>query len=511
MSSPSLQSVFDQMGKSMPLEIGHDRLLSGTRAGVSLSSPIPKQVMIREPIPAPRLTPSFGDVLTKSALPAVVGPDGQYLITTQVGTPAVEEAVKKDPEEVVCTGPQGLCFPEVNQALFDILMSKPVDISCARDIWEFYPISNPSEGKFTWKHDREFIYRKDERSPYESSYDFTLEYSRWGPRSDTNAEKSPPRVLLVHDALDSRRSWWCCQKHLSSFCDVVSVDLLGSGGSTKPRGLNTSSTGSGMADPFPWSFRMHAQYLVGMAQVFWPNESFFVAGVGWGAQIAASMATITDRISGFIMINPPGFDKNAHPELHYADIYNLARVQTDEELNNLSVSFSGRVRDCLIRSFSSSDLGHSGRDSATSSTLRLVLDQYSHLDRRRVLLDQLVANANMQYQEFPATDENNNGLAVEYIESPCIVVSGTNDIIYPPEHRNIYPAVYYNSKVETRSIDTGHLAHIESPKLVAEIILDFIREKLGFDRLGDAFIGFTGSSSGNERAIIDGLRSLYGL
>lgn len=514
-SRATTQSIFDQMGKSVPLEIGHDRRLGG-RPAVSLTSPIPKMIIINDPIPPISTAPNLDDVLTRSSIPTVSGMgvlQRSHLITTQVGVPGeapAKEVTPKEPEP--CSGPGGLCPPEANQAIYDILMSKSVDISCACDAWEYYPMANPVEGEFKWKSDLEFIYRNTERDSFEASDTYILQYSRWSPKgASLGVDNGLPKLLLIHDALDSRRSWWCCQKQLSPFIDTISVDLLGSGGSLKPRGLNSSFSGSAEADVFPWSFQLHAEYLIGMANVFWPNETFFVAGVGWGAQIAASMAALSDSVAGIIMINPPGFGKEIHPEIHYAGLHNLARVVTDSELNNLAVSFLGIVRDCLLSGMSSSDAGHSGRDNATASTLRMVLEQYSSLDRRRVLIDQMVAISNLQHQELPKTQENINGLEIDQITAPCLVVTGSNDIIYPPEHRNLYPAVYYNSTVRTTHLHgLGHLAHIEGPKTISETILDFVREQLGFSSLNDAFIGFMGASQGNERSIINGFRSLYG-
>lgn len=511
----SVQSIFDQMGKSVPLEIGFDRRLGG-RPAVSLTSPIPRQIIINDPIPPITTSPNLDDVLTRSSIPTVSGMGvlpKTHLITTQVGTPgdqSVITAPQKKPEP--CSGPGGLCPAEANQAIYDILMSKAVEISCACDAWEYYPMANPVEGEFKWKSDLEFIYRDSERDAYQASDTYRLQYSRWSPQgTSVGVNNGSPKLLLIHDVLDSRRSWWCCQKQLSPFVDTISVDLLGSGESLKPRGLNSSFNGSSEADVFPWSFRLHAEYLVGMAKVFWPNETFFVAGVGWGAQIAASMAAISEEVAGIIMINPPGFGKEIHPEIHYASLHNLARIMSDDDLNNLSVSFLSIVRECLLSGMSSSDLGHSGRDNAAASTLRLVLDQYSSLDRRRVLIDQMVAISNLQHQELPSTLENINGLEIDKIIAPCLVVAGGNDIIYPPEHRNLYPAVYYNSTVRTTLLPSlGHLAHIEGAKTVSETILDFIREQIGFGSLNDAFIGFMGASQGNERSIINGFRSLYG-
>jgi pimeloyl-ACP methyl ester carboxylesterase len=504
-----IQTIFDQMGKSIPLEIGFDRRLSGSREGVSLTSPIPNQIVLNEPVPPMTTISDFSEVLTKSSIPNVnnMGILGNRFIITTDKSNQDENDESSEAEKKTCDGPGQLCPNEINDKLYKILTTDPIEISCACATWEFYPLTNPREGIIKWKSDMEFIHRSSEQDEFMSDQVYELAYSRWSPKSgNTNA----PKLLLLHDALDSRKSWWCAQKMLSPFVDVISIDILGSGDSTKPRGLNIPSRDGKTAVNFPWSFETHAEYLIGVANVFWPGEKYFVAGTGWGAQIAAFMASKSENVLGIVMINPPGFSKDIHPELQYSDLYHLAKFVSDQDLESMPVSFIGRVRDCVISEFGSSDLGHSGRDAASMATLKLILDQYKSLDRQRVLIDQLVSISNKQYQEFPKTDQNKHGLSVESILANVVIVSGGNDNLYPPEHRNLYPFIYYASTVSTRYVENmGHLAHIEKPKVIAEIILDAIRTKLGFIGLQDAFIGFLGSSQGNERGLVNDFRSFY--
>lgn len=510
---------FSEMGTSIPLQAGFDRYNSG-RPGYNLTAPFGQAPTFVAPIP------SQPEQIQKVDLPPPptmigMGTQPQYLVTsTPVESPTVKEKPvtekpTKDkfvepPAEAVsegeCNYPGGLCAPDMNVALFKILTSRPMEIACACDPWEYYGMSNPSEGSLTWTWDQSFIYRDDVDSEWITTNDFQLKYSRWGPKTSSNPDKKPIRILFLHDALDSRKSWWCCQKLLSPFFDTVSIDLLGSGESTKPRGLGGADAGNDTGDPFPWSFELHAKYLNDVSKIIWPKENIYVVGLGWGAQIAASMSTTAENISGIIMVNPVGFSPEAHPEYVYSDISNLAKLVTDEELSKSPVSFVGCIQNCLMLS-----MNHPKEHTRESSSpVRFILAQYSSLDRQRVLIDQIKALASLQYQEFPTTDENPNGLQVDAITIPTLIISGSHDIVYPPEHRNLYPAVYYNSSVETVLLrGCGHLIQIEEPKALAELILDFIREKEGFGALKDAFIGFLGSSQGNERSVVAGLKSLY--
>lgn len=498
---PTLESIFDQMGRSVPLEVGFDPSLNGTRDGVILTSPIPEYRSVNEPIPPMKSTPYFGDVLTKSAIPSF---KQNVLVTSQPGMEPGKGMAPAKP--IVCEGPGGLCPADANKRLFDILTSKPVEISCACDIWEQYQMSNPTTDDFEWKSGLEFIFREDEESEFEASDTFRLRYSNWGP---AEKQEDAPKILFIHDALDSHKSWWCVQKILSPFMDTLAVDLLGSGNSIKPRGLNSASVGTS-ADPFPWSYRLHADYLLGMVNVFWPNQSLMVVGLGWGAQIAAAMASMSKNISGLIMINPPGFDTKLNYSRPYLDIINLHKVTSDEKLQKMVSSLTSKVRECLFSNINSLGVKGLVADNSSSTIINQILDQYEGLDRKRVLIEQLLTLQLVPFQEFPKTDENPLGLEIDKISAPCCVISSDGDMIYSPSHRNLYPAVYYSSQVETRCIaGTGHFVNISNSKTVAELIIDFAREKLGFGSLADVFIGFSGPAQGNEKAIINGLRDLY--
>jgi len=497
--------IYEQFNRALPLEIGFDRSLAGTPA-TRLTTPIPPVYSYPTMVPVPTANPSFDDVVTKSMMPA--------LVTTQVAStasrkPIVEQVVEPRvelPEQ--CHGPAGLCPPEANQRLFDLLVSKGPGIACACDPWEFYRMTNPTQGTFKWKFDEPMIVRNANASGFDSTDQAELFYSRWGPKSGA---KGAPKLLLLHDVLDCRKTWWCTQKMLSPFMDTVSIDLLGSGESTKPRSLNRTADDESETMPFPWSYELHARYLLDLAQILWPGEKFFVAGVGWGAQIAAVMASMaSDVLDGIMMVNPPGFGTDIHPEFAYVDISQLAAVKSELDLANSHVSFVGRVRSSILLSLSSSDSGHGGRDAATSTALKLILEQYTDLDRQAVLLEQFIAIGRLGLLELPRTKENENGLDVENITCPVMIVSGGNDLVYPPEHRNLYPAIYYSTMATTLLIpDCGHLIHLENPKVLAEIILDFIRSKVGFAGLKDAFIGFVGASQGNEKALVEGLKDIY--
>jgi pimeloyl-ACP methyl ester carboxylesterase len=529
------QQILDQVGKSIPYQVGFNKRLAGGRDAVLLTTPPPRTVVLNSPPPPLQTAVNLDDVLTKGSLPIVRGnySSPQQLVTVIPITNEIKQAPVATPE-VVCPecptcaiaeereNPKGYNDDQMNRTLFDILTTKPVDISCACEAFDYYSMTNPLEGEFTWKSEMEFVYRDQPKitndnildimnnpntNQWKTSNELKISYSRWSPDSNSKYanNNNPIRILLIHDMLDSKESWWCSQKLLSPFFDTISIDLIGTGDSMLPRGLNVQESNEKDAQSMPWSYNFHATYLVALAETLWPGETYYVVGANFGGQIAASMSSISEQIKGFIMINPPGFHKNNFPGIQYLDFYEMRKITSDEILSNSQISFTARVRDLLISSLKGGDC-----DSRNNSTLKLILKQYVNLDRKRILIDQIVAFSETPYQEFPQTNNNSTGLAVQDIKAPCLIVTGQGDVVSTPENRHLYPIVYYKSEVSTIAIPhIGHLIHIENPKIIAEIILNFIRQKEGIEKLKDAFIGFLGTTTGNEIQIISKLRNLY--
>lgn len=510
-NSPLLLSnqIYTSIGKSQPLELGFTKGVNGTIA-TRLASPPPTEKIITVPPPIITSQPYFEDVVTKSMIPKVSAIVTASPIKPVPGiiTPVREEEISVDKETPV----QGISFDEMNQRLYDILTQKGEDMSCACDSWEFYRMSNPSKGIFTWKTKKEFIYKDVTTKNFEASDEYQIAYSRWGGASKGPDNRNTPKLILLHDLIENQTAWWCVQRLLSPFFEVVVIDLLGSGESTKPRGFNQQTfNNSGTSMSFNWSFLHHAEYIIGMARNLWPGEKFFVAGVGWGAQIASYIASISTKgvgeakvnnVEGVILINPPNFSTDVFPELGYSELYHMAKIISDDELCKTDVSLVGLIRNIIINNLNGGVI--------TPNELKLITEQYNDHERKRILLDQLIFASNNPTQVLPKTADNQKGLAIERIISPVLVVTSGKDMIYSASQRHFYPAVFYNSGVSTIHIpDAGHFIHIEKPKEIAEIIINFIRNVIGFPLLGDAFVGFSGASQGNERVIVKGFKMLY--
>lgn len=428
-----------------------------------------------------------------------------------------EELIEEEPEPG-CTGPQGLCPPELNKIIYRILTSEiEPQISCSGDRLAFYKNSAPTEADFTYKADYEFVYREPGQQEFMASSTVKLRYSQWGPAPSENSVP-PTRLLLIHDALDSRKGWWCCQRLLSPFIDTISVDLLGSGESSKPRGINLSSSSETTKDVgmkaaegteeettelVPWSYEFHAQYLIEMIRILWPTEKVYIAGVGWGAQIGITMASMYEDIAGVIMINPPGLTKSIHPELAYLGIYHLAQIPSDELLESSHVSILHLIREALIRNL---------HNQSHQAPINLILEQYNSLDRKRILIDQLISMTNFNYQELPRIDDNVYGLQIENIKAPILVISGEKDSIYPQTSNNLYPLVYYNTSVEIQTRhDVGHFIQLDRPEDLSEMIIDFIRQNVGVSGLKSIFFGFGAAGQSSEQKMFTEFEDLYKL
>lgn len=474
------------------LTLGNDTPLAG-RDAVLLTPPIPSQPDTRSMIPQ--------TYVSAQQYSTTVVPEIQTLITTQEAGTTIP--YQSQPMSVATAQPVEAPVPsqpeksdqDISSLLYSILMSEGPAVACACSTCEFYKIPNSFEGKFKAKLPAEIVYRDSDDTSWKSTNSPTIAYTRWGSKG--------PNVLLIHDALGSRREWIGVQKTLSPFMDTVALDLLGSGDSTLVRGW-------AKGEAFPWSFNAHSQIATQLAEAIWPGEKFMVVGTGWGAQIAAQMATMSEDVNGFMMINPTGFAKDTFPEMHYLEFWNMRKMVTDEMLNTMPTSFTARVVEALERSFSSSDTFKSGRDSLSAATVKTILQQYRRVDRKRILIDQIVMLGNNPHQAFPIATGDRGGLDVAKIKAPCFILTGGNDIIYSPGYRHYYPHVYFNSRVHIDHIpEIGHLAHIENPNVIGEKILSNVISLFGPNALAVPYIGSEGSHDGSEKLIISGLTQLH--
>ena len=284
-------SLIDGTGSSVPLQMGYDTLNG--------MPPIESSPMYTTPIQSINDDPLITSITVGEMSNKIQENMKETLMDTEI----------EDDEDL-----NDIC----NQKLYNMLIGDFSDIGCTRDMGELYPTANPVHGEFLWKSDVSVIYREfcdnreQENCKWLETNELKIAYTRWSPvmnrGSMSRSNSSKNRVLLIHDALDCRKAWWKSQRCLSPFFDTISVDLLGSGDSMKPRGLSGGQK-------FPWLYKAHAMCLLELASTLWPGLDFYVAGVGWGAQIAASLSSISDKVKGFIMINPPGFSKNIHPEM----------------------------------------------------------------------------------------------------------------------------------------------------------------------------------------------------
>ena len=221
----SQQQIFDEMGKSVPYSVGFNKSLAGGRDAVTLTTPPPKHVVLNSPPPILQTTPNLSDVLTKSGLPTV-GPNysqsqqpiiivPQTVQQAPAPTPCPECPVCAScPEPEVKQNPKNLTDDQMNRTLFDILATKPVDISCACEAFDYYSMTDPLEGEFKWKSEMDFVYRHQPKitpdnileimntpnsNQWKSSKELKVKYSRWSP------EPPPHRAAARPNRCDKRQ------------------------------------------------------------------------------------------------------------------------------------------------------------------------------------------------------------------------------------------------------------------------------------------------------------------
>lgn len=308
---------------------------------------------------------------------------------------------------------------------------------------------------------------------WEESSVYNIIFTRWAPKKPTSV-----RVLFLHDIMDSRTSWMEIQSKLCGFVETVAPDMLGFGDSSVPKN-------------YTWCYKNHANIMLDFAESVWGKNSYYVVGVGYGSQIGAFMASMSNKIIGNIMINPMGFPPNNSIPLPY-----LSLLDHKEDLTGMSSA----IQSLYQQMFSSSDSHRSGRDAMISPMIKKILGNKFNKDRQMVLIEHIQFMQENNHCLRPKTVKNEKGIDIGNIRCPTMIISGGNNIIFEQGQVYLYPYMYFNCKVSIVNVEElGHLGHIEHPNQISQLILNYITVHSEKNSLNGVFLGFVGDYIGYEK------------
>ena len=254
-----------------------------------------------------------------------------------------------------------------------------------------------------------------------------------------------PLVVLIHGITSSSETWQDVIEPLSERYTVVAPDLLGHGGSAKPRGdYSLGAYASGLRD-----------LLSALG-----HERGTIVGHSLGGGVAMQMAyQYPERCERMVLVSSGGLGREVHPLLRAATLpgseFVLPLLAADRVVNvgNAVGGFLGRFGlragpdlDEMWRGFSS--LGDVGARGAFIHTLRGLIEPGG--------------------QRVDATDRL-------YLAErmPTMLMWGERDPIIPVSHGRAASEMIPGSRFEVFP-EAGHFPHRDEPRRFVKTLTDFI-------------------------------------
>ena len=243
--------------------------------------------------------------------------------------------------------------------------------------------------------------------------------------AEVNGGESSPPLVLIHGAGGNRLHWPPVVRRLPG-AQVYSLDLPGHGQSPGPA---------------PTSIEDYADVVLAWMGLNVEREPV-VVGHSMGSAIALSLALHTpDRLAGMALVGS-GARLRVHPSI-------LSGSSNEE-------TFPAVVDQIMEWAFS------------PQAPPRLV-----QLARRRMLeVPPAVLNS-----DFQACDNFDIMAELEGIETPALILCGSQDMLTPLKYSEFLAAHLPKAHLETIP-DAGHMVMLEQPQAVAAVLASFLRRTM---------------------------------
>lgn len=337
-----------------------------------------------------------------------------------------------------------------------------------------------------------------------------------------------PLVLFLHGVPTNRSQWEEVQGQISRFCETISIDMLGMGESSKPRLYGRKK------DPAPndrWHWVNDVDYIEKLMQHEYPGRRFIFIADDWGSGIASHYAARhNDRLDALIQVDPIAFD--GYPVNEIQAIGRASEIPNTPEGDAQFAMLFAAFDQTLVQILKSMvydpakynqynlryltfpyvdiDYERNGQnDGATevarSTTMRLKLHNLRVLsDRAAILSPALLLPYHPQ--------RNPNGVQYQNITVSTLIMWGEYDNMMPAAQTQRFAHALGTKDVQISYVPrAGHFPATDNPDNVTDTIINFIRRVVGHQALADVYLGNHGIWKGDERLMIQELRTLYGL
>jgi len=377
-------------------------------------------------------------------------------------------------------------------------------------------------GRFQYKAPEEGLVQKGWPDKPETGWtdDFEIAWTKVGHRG--------PLVAFLHGVPCNRAQWEEAQRYIGRFCETIAIDMLGMGESTQPRlyGRRTKSSENDL-----WHWYNDIDYIEKLMQHEYPGRQFILIADDWGSGIASHYAArYNHRLHALVQLDAITFD--GYPVNEIQAIGRASQIPNTAEGDAMFAQAFGAFDQTLVQilktmvhnpsvynqyklrlltfpyvqvDYERNRAGDGVSDVAKSITLR---QNYHNM---RVLADRAaILSPALLLPHHPK--KNPNGVRYRDITVPTLVCWGEYDNMMPAAQTQRFAHVLGTDDVQITYIaHAGHFAHTDQPLLVADTILNFIRRIMGRGSLADIYLGNEGIWKGDERAMIQDLRQIYGV
>ncbi len=408
-----------------------------------------------------------------------------------------------------------------NNSFYHALSHSPVRAAGNKpDLSIYRPQGEPEYGVFHYQAMIEGLLQVGGPHSTETvwSNNFEIAWTKMGDKG--------PLVLFLHGVPTNRSQWEEVQGSLSRFCETISIDMLGMGESSKPRCYGRKQ------DPAAnncWNWQNDVDYIEKLMQQEYPGRSFIFVADDWGSGIASHYAAKhNDRLDALIQLDPVAFDgypvneiqaigraseipNTPEGDAQYAMLF-AAFDQTLVQILKSMVYDPAKYNQYNLRYLTTTyvdvDYERNGNsdgvtDVAKSTTMRLKLHNIRVLsDRAAILSPALLLPHHPQH--------NPNGVNYQNITVPTLIMWGEFDNMMPAAQTQRFANVLGTDDVQITYIPrAGHFPATDNPEGVADTIINFIRRIMGRQALADIYVGNDGIWKGDERSMIQTLRTLH--
>ena len=258
---------------------------------------------------------------------------------------------------------------------------------------------------------------------------------------------SGPPVVLIHGMINSSRHWRAVALALAERHTVIAPDLIGHGDSSTPRG--------------DYSLGAHATSIRDLLSVL-GVESATIVGHSLGGGVAMQFINqFPHRVERLVLVSSGGLGHEVSPLLRTATLPGVSAA--------LAVAAHRHVLGALWRTGDWMTEHGSSNGAAVRSVARALLPLQGR-GARQAFLHTLRAVIDVRGQRVSAHDR------LYLLESmPTLIVWGERDRTIPIEHGRTAHAAAPGSRFATLP-RAAHFPHLEDPKGLAEILLDFLAD-----------------------------------